>query len=256
MGERTHYEPGLFCWVGLATSDPQGAKDFYTRLFGWEAEDVADGAFTLLRLHGGEVAILYRQTEEARAAGAPPHWTSFISVDDAEETSARAGELGGAAVFREPFEVLDDGRVAAIRDPAGAMVSLWQPRSRPGARLVNDVGAWCWNELVTDDPEGAGRFYADLLGWEYEFQESGYTLIAHAGRRNGGIREQTEPERGLPPTWVPYFTVTSTDEAARQADQAGGRTLVPGTDVAIGRFAAVADPQGAVFCLFEGATDP
>jgi uncharacterized protein len=256
MGERTTYEPGAFCSVGLATSDPDAAKDFYTQLFGWEAEDVAGGGFTFLRLRGREVAILYRQTAEARAAGAPPHWTSFISVEDADATAGRAGELGGAAVFREPFDVLDAGRIAAIRDPAGAIVSLWQPRSRAGAELVNDVGAWSWNELVTPDPEGARSFYAGLLGWEYEEQERGYTLVRHAGRPAGGIRPQSERERGMPPAWLPYFTVANAEESAGEAERLGGRTLVPATDVPIGRFAAVADPQGAVLCLFDGETDP
>jgi uncharacterized protein len=79
VGERTHYEPGAFCWVGLATSDPGGAKAFYAGLFGWDAEDMeagAAGTYTALRQGGKEVAILYLQQPEARAAGAPPHWTS------------------------------------------------------------------------------------------------------------------------------------------------------------------------------------
>ena len=156
MGERNTYESGTFCWVGLATSDPVGAKSFYTSLFGWEAEALAAagvGTFTTLRSGGNDVAILYRQTAEALAAQAPPHWTSYISVQDADATAARANELGGAAVFREPFDVLDAGRVAAIRDPTGAIVSLWQPRARIGATLVNDIGALCWNELATSDLE-------------------------------------------------------------------------------------------------------
>ena len=137
MGERTHYEPGTFCWVGLATSDPAAAEQFYTGLFGWEAEQLSAGEagrYTMLRRGAQDVAILYRQQPEARAAGAPPHWTSYISVVDADATAARAGELGGAAVFREPFDVLDAGRVAAISDPAGAVVSLWQPRSGSAPR--------------------------------------------------------------------------------------------------------------------------
>ena len=180
MGERTHYEPGTFCWVGLATSDPAAAEQFYTGLFGWEAEQLSGGGagrYTMLRRSAQDVAILYRQQPEARAAGAPPHWTSYISVVDADATAARAPELGGAAVFREPFDVLDAGRVAAISDPAGAVVSLWQPRSRIGATLVNDVGALCWNELATTDVERAKAFFGALLDWRYETDESGYTSI-------------------------------------------------------------------------------
>jgi predicted enzyme related to lactoylglutathione lyase len=198
----------------LATSDSGDARSFYTRLFGWdgvaELTASAAGAFTMLRRGGREVAVLYRQMPEARAAGAPPHWTSFISVDDADATAARANELGGAAVFREPFDVLDAGCVAAIRDPTGALVSLWQPRSLPGATLVNDVGALCWNELATTDVELAKSFFGLLLGWEYETDDSGYVSIGNAGRLNGGIRKQTEDERGIPPSWLPYFTVERT----------------------------------------------
>ena len=259
MGERTLYEPGAFCWVGLATSDPESAKGFYTSLFGWEAEDLSAGAagtYTMLRYGGREVAILYRQQPEARAAGAPPHWTSYISVTDAGATAAKANDLGGAAVFREPSDVLDHGRVAAIRDPTGAIVSLWQPRSRVGATLVNDVGALCWNELATDDVERAKSFFGELLGWHYETDDSGYTTIKNVGRPNGGMREQSELELGIEPSWLPYFTVESADDAAREAEQAGGRTLLSATDISFGRLAVVADPQGAAFAVFEGQTDP
>jgi predicted enzyme related to lactoylglutathione lyase len=259
MGERTRYEPGTFCWVGLATSDPGSAKNFYTRLFGWHAEDFeagAAGTYTTLRHGSHDVAVLYMQQPEAREAGAPPHWTSYASVEDADATAARAGELGGAAVFREPFDVLDAGRVAAIRDPTGAIVSLWQPRERIGATLVNDVGALCWNELATTDVERAKSFFAELLGWEYETDDSGYASIKNAGRRNGGIRKQVAPERGTPPSWLPYFTVESADTAVHQAGQLGGRTLLPPTEIHIGRFAAIADRQGAPFAVFEGETDP
>jgi predicted enzyme related to lactoylglutathione lyase len=259
MGKRTRYEPGTFCWVGLATSDPDSAKVFYTSLFGWEAEDLSAGAagtYTMLRYGGGEVAILYRQQPEARAAGAPPHWTSYISVEDAGAIAAKANELGGAAVFREPFDVLDHGRVAAIRDPTGAIVSLWQPRSRVGATLVNDVGALCWNELATTDVGRAKAFFAELLGWQYETDDGGYVSIANVGGLNGGMREQTERERGIPANWLPYFTVESADEAARHAGQLGGRRLLPTTETHLGRFAVIADPQGAVFAVFEGETDP
>jgi predicted enzyme related to lactoylglutathione lyase len=259
MGERTHYEPGTFCWVGLATSDPAAAEGFYTSLFGWEAEELSAGGagtYTMLRRAAHDVAILYRQQPEARASGAPPHWTSYISVEDADATAARAAELGGAAVFREPFDVLDAGRVAAIGDPTGAIVSLWQPRSRIGAALVNDVGALCWNELATTDVQRAKAFFGELLGWQYETDESGYASIKNGGRLNGGIRAQTEQEQGIPPNWLPYFTVENADDAARHADRLGGRTILPAAEIHIGRFAVLADPQGAAFAVLEGETDP
>jgi predicted enzyme related to lactoylglutathione lyase len=242
----------------VATSDPAAATAFYTSLFDWSAEELQAGdagTFTLLRRGGHDVAILYRQQPQARAAGAPPHWTSYISVEDADATARRAGELGGAAVFRESFDVLDFGRVAAIQDPTGAIVSLWQPRSRVGATLVNDVGALCWNELATTDPEAATAFFGELLGWAYETGEGGYVSIMNAGRLNGGMRGQSERERGISPNWLPYFTVEKADHAASRAEDLGAQRLVSITEMHAGRFAVLADPQGAAFAVFEGDTD-
>jgi predicted enzyme related to lactoylglutathione lyase len=126
-------------------------------------------------------------------------------------------------------------------------VSLWQPRSRIGATLVNDIGARCWNELATTDVGRAKMFFAELLGWEYETDDGGYVSIKNVGSLNGGMREHAEQERGIPPNWISYFTVEAADEAARQAVQLGGRMLLQTTEIHFGRLAVIADPQGAAF---------
>lgn len=259
MGERAGYVAGTFCWAGLATSSPAEAEAFYTGLLGWGAEELSAGAagtYRLMRRGGKDVAIVYLQTTQARAAHAPPHWTSYISVADADATARRAGELGGAAVFRAPFDVLDAGRVAAIRDPTGAIVSLWQPRAKIGATLVNDVGALCWNELATTDVERAKAFFSDLLGWAYQTGEGGCATITNAGRRNGAIRKLGTHERAVRPNWLPFFTVDSLEQAAHRAERLGGHKLSPATRSDSGRFLVIADPQRAPFALFEGDTDP
>jgi uncharacterized protein len=95
-----------------------------------------------------------------------------------------------------------------------------------------------------------------LLGWECESNSGGYFSINNAGSLNGGMREQTAQERGIAPNWLPYFTVENAENAARQAVRLGGREQVPTTGVHTGRFAVIADPQGAAFAVFEGETDP
>lgn len=83
------------------------------------------------------------------------------------------------------------------------------------------------------------------------------TSRSSTGRRlNGGIREQTERERGAPPSWLPYFKVESAVGALGQAAQLGGRELAPTTETPRGWFAVIADPQDAAFAVFEGETDP
>jgi predicted enzyme related to lactoylglutathione lyase len=246
--------------VGLATSDPSGAQEFYRRVFGWKSQRSASDeaeAYYVFTVADKAVAVVYSQTEMARAASVSPHWTSFVSVADADASAARASELGGT-LPRDPFDVEGAGRIATVRDPVGAILTLWESRGSIGAELVNDVGAFCWNELATADPDRARSFYADLFGWEYRLSPSGYATILNAGARNGGIRGlgERERERGDTPNWTPYFTVENADSAARAAEDAGGTVVLAPRDFEHERIGVLADPQGAVFVIFEGETDP
>ena len=232
------YFPGTFCWVGLAASDPEVAKTFYGGLFGWEFRDRAAsgiGSFATAVRGSQAVALLYGQTAEARAAGVLPHWTAFLSVDDADRAAARASELGGSMV-RDSFDVGDLARVATVRDPSGAIVSLWEPRVASGAEARGAVGSLGWNELSTPDPEHAATFYTELLDWRCTVKGSSI-VIRHAGVVVGVIREQLADERRQAPNWLPCFGVDDLDAARRTATAFGGRVL--------GREADTGSPLGA-----------
>jgi uncharacterized protein len=231
-----------FAPPGLATSDPAGARAFYTVLLGLRAEvreGGPSGSYTVLSDAGVEAALLYRQTEEARRAQVAPHWSSYVRVEDADAAAERARELG-AAVLREPADVADTGRMSTLREPSGAIVTLWQPREGTN-------GGRCWNELVTPDVEAAAAFFSGLLGWGYEIESSGYRTILGAGGPAGGIRERDE----APADWLTYFPVESAEAAARVAETLGGRRLGPAERSPFGRAVLIADPQGAAFGLFE-----
>ena len=83
-------------------------------------------------------------------------------MDDADATAVPAVEHGGE-VLAEPFDVFDAGRMATIKDPTGAVVSLWQPRGSIGAQIRAEHGALCWAEVLTADPAAAAGFLAALL---------------------------------------------------------------------------------------------
>jgi predicted enzyme related to lactoylglutathione lyase len=126
MGRRTSYPPGAFCWVDAATTDAAAAKSFYTALFGWEMKDndAGDGAvYTTCRIGGDAFCGLYEMSEEMRARGARPNWTSYVNVADADAAVARAKELGGEVVD-EAFDVLDIGSMAVLKDPQGRIRGL------------------------------------------------------------------------------------------------------------------------------------
>jgi predicted enzyme related to lactoylglutathione lyase len=269
MGKRTSYDPGTFSWIELSTTDPGSAKEYYRGLFGWEADDqsipeeAGGGVYTMCKLAGENVAAIQEQRSDQREAGIPPNWFSYITVADADEAAAKAGELGGT-VHMEPFDVMDQGRMAVIADPTGAVFGAWQAGESIGATLVNDPGCLTANELSTNDIARASEFYEALFGWKVNEVDTGggppYWTIEHDGAalgRNGGMRELAPPqvEAGIPPHWMPYFTTESVDEAVATTQSSGGAVLAGPIDIPPGRIAVLGDPQGAAFGVFEGEVD-
>jgi uncharacterized protein len=253
MGKRTEHAPGTFSWVDLTTDDAPAAKEFYGELFGWEYEDnevPGGGTYTMCKVEGDYVAAIPGSSDQA-----PPHWNSYVTVASADETAAKARELGGS-LFMEPFDVVEAGRMAVIQDPTGAAFCVWEPRDAIGAQRVNEPGSLTWNELHTPDPAKAVEFYSGLFGWSAEEMETGegnpsYTIIRNGERTNGGIMDA---QQGEPPNWVPYFVVESRDDAVARIKDLGGRELFQ-TDMEMGKIAIATDPQGAPFAVWEGDTD-
>jgi predicted enzyme related to lactoylglutathione lyase len=248
------YAPGTFCWADLGTPDATAAKQFYTALFGWTSEDrpMGPGAFyTMLTLDGRAVAALYPQ--DPAPAGGSPHWLSYISVASANDAARRAKELGGT-VLLDAFDVLDVGRMALVQDGPGAVVALWQPRRHAGAGVVGETSAMCWNELATTDPGRAEAFYTGMFGWSAGSRTMGstrYTTFTQDGASRGGMLA-IDPSCPVPPHWLVYFAVSDCDGQAALVQSLGGAVRVPPSDVPeVGRFAVVADPQGATFAVIQ-----
>src|SRR6058998_1872153 len=93
MPTTTQHAPGTFCWPELATSDQTGAKKFYTSLFGWSSSDTDMGngeQYTMLDLGGRNVGALYTLREGQRDQGVPANWMSYVAVESAYQTAAKA----------------------------------------------------------------------------------------------------------------------------------------------------------------------
>ena len=115
-----------------------------------------------------------------------------------------------------------------------------------------------WYELMTSDATAATAFYENVIGWRS--QDSGmpgsmpYTLMCVGDAQVAGVMG-TPPELaavGAPPTWSGYVAVDDVDTTEARVLQAGGKVLRPAGDIpGVGRFAVVADPQGASFMLFK-----
>ncbi|HET6508269.1 MAG TPA: VOC family protein [Baekduia sp.] len=251
MGRRQSYTPGTPCWVDLTTPDVEGAIAFYGAVHGWTAREVLPGAYWYLERDGAVVAGLSALNEQQRDAGMPPAWSMYVNVPDVGEAAARAEALGGAVAFG-PTPIPDVGTMAAVADPQGGVTLLWQAGGFAGAEVVNEVGAWCWDDLQTGDPEAAAPFYEGLFGWsvtDVPGAGGAYRSIGHEGRAIAGIMRAARPiDR---PYWTVYVGVEDVDAALRRSADAGGRVIVEPMSVPSGRFAVGLDPQGAMFCVLE-----
>src|SRR6188472_3894969 len=115
------------------------------------------------------------------------------------------------------------------------------------------AGTFCWVELTTADAAGAKSLYNKLFGWEYIDNPMGpgmvYTMCTLGGKTAGALYEAHDANN--PPHWGLYIKVDSADATSSKAKDLGGNVLMGPMDVMEhGRMAVIADPTGAVFCLW------
>lgn len=254
--EMTSYKPGTPSWVDLGTVDPDAAARFYGTLFGWHVQDSQPetGGYRIAELRAKPVAGIGPLMQDQTAMGVPPHWSTYVATADADAT-AKAVAAAGGQTFMAPFDVMDIGRMGVFADPTGASFGVWQAAKFIGAGIVNESNSLCWNELQTRDPDKAIPFYASVFGWTANTQPMGmssYTEWQLDGRTVGGMMPMDEnfPAQ-VPPHWEVYFAVDDADATVAKARELGAAVYVEPQDVPPGRFAVLADPQGAVFSVIR-----
>ena len=118
-------------------------------------------------------------------------------------------------------------------------------------------GKPCWFELDTTPGAlpAASAFYGKVFGWSVS--DAGmpgftYLLASHGGDMVAGLMQIPAEAQGMPPNWMIYLDVDDCDAAAEKVALLGGAVHKPPADIpGTGRFAVVADPQGAVFGILQ-----
>ena len=118
-----------FVHVELNTPNPERAKAFYSKLFQWQLEDVPnpavpDGTYTVIKVGEGTGGGIMKQIP-----GGPSGWLAYVQVDDLHAATQKAKSLG-AEVMKDVTEVMGMGWLSFIRDPTGAVLGLWQSKSK------------------------------------------------------------------------------------------------------------------------------
>ncbi len=258
MSVTTINPPGTFSWIELGTTNGPGAKEFYSKLFGWDVQENPMGpdfTYYTFTVDGLDVAAMYQLMDDQLKHGVPAHWLSYVSVASSDDAAVKAKSLG-ATVLKEPFDVGTHGRMAMIQDPQGAPFAVWQAIENDGIGKRGETGSLVWNELSTTDIKAGTAFYTELFGWNTTVMNMtgmDYTVFQREGQEvgvAGGM--QSEPGSPVPPNWLPYFAVDDADASAAQASKLGATVIVEPTDIPrTGRFAVLRDPHGATFAILK-----
>jgi len=114
---------GAFSWSELMTDDVNAAKAYYKTVIGWDIEEMHMGEMTYNVLKAGGNPVGGIMGKPPGAEQVPNHWGTYITVDNVDETLAKAEAAGGSAMF-PPMDVPGVGRMCAVMDTTGAVVSI------------------------------------------------------------------------------------------------------------------------------------
>ncbi len=121
-------EPGTFCWTEIASADAARSKEFFKNVFGWEFQQSNAGGMEYYEysIGGGYPAGgLYELNPDWFGGDPPPpHFMTYIAVENVDENAKRATELGGK--LHKTEDIPGVGRMAIIEDPTGAMFATYQ----------------------------------------------------------------------------------------------------------------------------------
>ncbi len=113
-------------------------------------------------------------------------------------------------------------------------------------------GRFIWHELLTTDTAAAAAFYPRVVPWRTQPSSMpGYTIWMAGQSQVGGLMALPPEAAGTPPHWLIYIGTPNVDATSEHAQRLGARVVKAAADIPnVGRFAVLADPQGATFALY------
>jgi predicted enzyme related to lactoylglutathione lyase len=125
---------GQISWSDLTVPNADRVRDFYVDVVGWRSSELDMGGYSdyCMNLPSNDKTVAGVCWQRGVNAGLPPVWLVYINVANLDESVRKCTELGGQ-ILRPPTDMGDHGRYSVIRDPAGAVAALFEPRA-PAAK--------------------------------------------------------------------------------------------------------------------------
>lgn len=218
-------------------------------MFGWTTSSDRDTDYLTFYYDGYPVAGVAPQPEGSTFGDV---WTVYVEVEDIDQATGRATDHGGSVAVR-PTRVGDQGSMAVIRDPVGAVLGLWEPRLHRGFGVVDEPGAPTWFETVTPDHAATLSFYAETFAWTFrsisDVAEPRYSIARVGSVEVAGV---LQAQAGDPrPRWQYMVGSEDTDAISDRVLEMEGSVHDDPSDSSFGRVVTVVDPMGARLRLTE-----
>ncbi|MFD5867887.1 VOC family protein [Corynebacterium sp. NPDC060344] len=248
---------GTPIWVDLGTTDLDAAMNFYREIFGWNFTTTGEefGNYQMVDVGVPVGGAALNLNEQGELDPSMPAWfTIYLKVEDMDAALAGVTQHGGT-VFVPPMQIGDMGYMAIVSAPSGAAFGLWQPESFEGFDTSGRPGTAVWFDSMSTSFDADAAFYREVFGWENATEEqAGAPYVTNApgdGARAGLMNAAGILPEGVPSHWQVSFAVEDADATVAKVLELGGTTMMEAQDSPHGRYAVVADPQGAPFGIVE-----
>lgn len=121
------------------------------------------------------------------------------------------------------------------------------------------LGTIAWCDLSVPNATAVRDFYSAVVGWTSTgFEMEGYEDYCmnrpSDGQTVAGICHQRGPNADIPVAWLVYITVPDLAKSLQEVVTRGGTVVRPAKEAGGGSMAIVRDPAGAIFALYQYAS--
>lgn len=257
-------------WFDLASSDPDASLRWYAEVIGWEYESIDMGGGNLYHLavdNDRNIVGIGVRPCDVQLSERESIWLTHLYTDDARATAAKVVEMGGK-VITEAHDITIPGQLeivgsrCTLANPAGGVFSLWQSGVGQGCEVFGEVGAACWIEYHSPNVDASMQWHKAVFGVDFEpmeipFGDDGESttlnMLKCDAQEQSCAFVQMQPDQMLTkaPYWMTYFMVDDIDSATETARSLGAEVPFGVQSLPFGRYAAIVDPQDAVFSLWQ-----